>query len=213
MKIPKKAIFWDNDGILVDTEKYYFEANRQILKEAGFELTRALYTELYLNQAKGAWHLLDPEKYPAKSIQNFKKERDDLYHELLMTKDILMDGIDDIVAALSLRYKMAVVTSSRPVHFNAIHGRTGLLRYFQFVITPDDYTKFKPDPEPYFMALNKMGVSPAESIVIEDSRRGLLAAKAAGLQCIIVINEMTRTSDFTEADYVLNNIRGLTRIL
>ena len=209
----KKAIFWDNDGILVDTEKHYFEANRRILKNAGFNLTQSLYTELYLNQSKGAWHLLDPEKYPAESIQNFKKVRDHLYHELLMTKDILMDGIEDILAALSLRYKMAVVTSSKPVHFNAIHARTNLLKYFHFVITPEDYTKFKPDPEPYLMALHKMGVSPAESIVIEDSRRGLLAAKAAGLECIIIRNELSRTSDFTEADYVLNHIRGLTRIL
>ena len=209
----KKAIFWDNDGILVDTEKYYFEANRQILKKAGFNLTQSLYTELYLNQAKGAWHLLDPEKYPAESIQNFKKERDNLYHELLMTKDILIDGIEDIVAALSQRYNMAVVTSSRPVHFNAIHARTGLLQYFHFVITPEDYTKFKPDPEPYLMALNKMGVSHEESIVIEDSRRGLLSAKAAGVQCIIVVNELTKTSDFTQADYLLDDIHQLTYIL
>ena len=209
----KKAIFWDNDGILVDTEKYYFEANRQILKKAGFELTWSLFSDLYLNQAKGAWHLLDTEKYPAESVHNLKKERDDLYHTLLMTKDIQIDGIENIVAALSKKYKMAVVTSSRPVHFYAIHARTQLLKYFHFVITPDDYTQYKPDPEPYLTALYKMGVNPAESVVIEDSRRGLLSAKAAGLECIIVMNELTRTSDFTEADYVLHDIRRLTDIL
>ena len=52
MKIHKKAVFWDNDGILVDTEKYYFEATSQILKKAGFELTKELYIDLFLIQAK-----------------------------------------------------------------------------------------------------------------------------------------------------------------
>ncbi len=213
MLTSKKAIFWDNDGILVDTEKYYYEANRLILEKAGFDLSPSLYTDLYLNQAKGAWHLLDPEKYPAETVQNLKKERDDLYLELLMTKDILVNGIEEVVAPLSEKYRMAVVTSSRPVHFFAIHARTGLLKYFHFVITPNDYTRFKPDPEPYAIAVTRMGTGPAESIVIEDSRRGLLSAKAAGLECIIVVNELTRASDFSAADVVLEDIRRLTDIL
>jgi HAD superfamily hydrolase (TIGR01509 family) len=213
MIVNKKVIFWDNDGVLVDTEKYYFEANRQILKKAGVELTKELYIDLFLIQAKGAWHLLDPKKYSAEFIQNLRKERDNLYYELLLTRDILIDGTEEILASLSERYKMAVVTSSKPMHFNAIHFRTGLLKYFSFVISPDDYTKFKPDPEPYLIALKRMEVSLAESIAIEDSRRGLLAAKAAGLECIIVPNELTKTSDFTEADYVLSDIRQLTQIL
>ncbi|HEY4786040.1 MAG TPA: HAD family phosphatase [Bacteroidales bacterium] len=210
---PKKAIFWDNDGILVDTEKYYFEATRRILQKVGFELTRELYIELFLVQAKGAWHLLDPEKYSAGYILDLRKERDDLYHEYLRTREILIDGIEELVAGLSKKYRMAIVTSSKSKHFYAIHERTGLLKYFEFVVTPDDYTKYKPDPEPYLLAMQKMGVSGSESIAIEDSRRGLMAARAAGMQCIIVKNELTETSDFSEADYVLTHIRELTRIL
>jgi HAD superfamily hydrolase (TIGR01509 family) len=209
----KKAIFWDNDGILVDTEKYYFEATQQILKKVDFELTKEMYVELFLIQGKGVWHLLDQEKYSADFIKNLRTERDNLYLEFLLTKEILMDGIEDILANLSERYKMAVVTSSKPMHFNAIHSRTGILKYFDFTITANDYIKFKPDPEPYLTALKRMMVDSLEGIAIEDSRRGLISAKAAGLQCIIVWNELTRTSDFSEADYILSNIRNLTQIL
>ena len=209
----KKAIFWDNDGVLVDTERYYFEANRQILKKVGFELTKALYIELYLTQSKGAWHLLDHEKYSSDDILNLRQERDDLFNEFLSTKEIWIEGIGDMVAALSEKYRMAIVTSSKPMHFNAIHSRTNLLKYFEFVIGPDDYTKYKPDPEPYLVAIKRMGVSCKEGVSIEDSCRGLLSAKAAGLECIVVKNELTENSDFSQADYVLTNIGNLTQIL
>ncbi len=209
----KTAIFWDNDGILVDTEKYYFEASRQILGKAGFLLTKELYIDLFLVQSKGAWHLLDQNIYSTDSIHKLQQERDNLFLELLNTKDILMDGIEDIVPLLAKKYKMAIVTSSKSIHFNAIHSRTGLLKYFDFVITPDDYSQYKPSPEPYLAALKKMGVSCTEGVAVEDSRRGLISAKAAGLECIIVKNELTETSDFKEADYVLNNIRSLPEIL
>ncbi|MBN1415109.1 MAG: HAD family phosphatase [Bacteroidales bacterium] len=208
-----KAIFWDNDGVLVDTEKYFFEATRQVLKKAGVNLTKELYIDLVLIQSKGAWHLLDQQEYSTEFVNNLREERDDLYQELLLTKEIRIEGVEDTVAVLAERYKMAVVTSSKPQHFYAIHSRTGLLKYFNFVITAADYARYKPDPEPYLIALERMGVSCDESIVIEDSRRGLMAAKKAGLECIIIPNEMTRTSDFSEADHVVCDIRELFQVL
>ena len=213
MKILKKAIFWDNDGVLVDTEKYYYEATRQILNKAGLELKKELYIELFLIQAKGAWHLLDPNKYTAEIIEELKTERNKLYCNFLQTSEIVVEGVQEIVAKLAEKYAMAIVTSSRPEHFNIIHSRTGLLKYFKFVLTAEDYTKYKPNPEPYLKALEKMNVSSSDGIVIEDSRRGLIAAKRAGLDCIIIPNELTRSSDFSEADYVLTNIHQILEIL
>jgi HAD superfamily hydrolase (TIGR01509 family) len=209
----KEAIFWDNDGILVDTEKYYFEATRQILGSVGFELTKALYVELFLVQSKGAWHLLNPEKYSPDAIKSLKTARDALYTEMLHTKEITVEGMEDRVAALSKKYRMAIVTSSNPMHFYAIHARTNLLKYFEFVVTPGDYLKYKPEPDPYLVAIKRMGISSSMGIAIEDSRRGLISAKAAGLACIIVQNELTENSDFSEADYVVSTISDAMQIL
>ena len=209
----KKAIFWDNDGVLVDTEKYYFEATYLTMKKAGFELTLEQYIEQFLIKATGAWHLLDQNKFSAKDIQQLKTERDNLYTHFLMTRDILIDGVEGILAKLSEKYKMAIVTSSKPNHFKAIHSRTELLKYFSFVVTSEDYTNYKPDPEPYLFALKKMSVNSSEGLAIEDSRRGLVAAKKAGLECIIMKNELTKTSDFSDADLILEHISQLTKIL
>lgn len=214
MNLPnKKIIFWDNDGVLVDTEKYYFEATRQILERENFELTEDLYIDLIMVQAKGPWHLLDAEKYTAEKITGLKKDRDNLYNNFLLNGDIIIEGIEDMVSEISKKYRMAIVTSSRPEHFRAIHSRTSLLKYFDFVLTPDNYTQYKPNPEPYLKAIEKSGFKKEECLVIEDSRRGLLAAKGAGLDCIIVPNHLTKTSDFTEADMVLDDIFKLRNLL
>ena len=209
----KKAIFWDNDGVLVDTEKYYFEATYLTMKKVGFELTKEQYIDLFLIKAIGAWHLLDQNKFSAQQIQQLKAERDNLYNEFLLTRDILIDGVEDIIAKLSEKYMMAIVTSSKPNHFNAIHSRTGLLKYFSFVVTAEDYTNYKPDPEPYLLALKKMGINSSEGLAIEDSRRGLVAAKTAGLDCIIIQNELTMSSDFSEADLIIEDISQLALTL
>jgi HAD superfamily hydrolase (TIGR01509 family) len=84
---------------------------------------------------------------------------------------------------------MGIVTSSRSDHFALIHQRTGFLPYFRFVLTAGDYSRSKPDPDPYLRAIERSGVERDECLVIEDSERGLIAATAAGIRCIIVPNE------------------------
>ena len=61
-----KAILWDNDGVLVDTEQLYFEATQQILQSVGIELTKEQYIELFLVQGKGAWHLAEERRHGAR---------------------------------------------------------------------------------------------------------------------------------------------------
>ena len=101
---------------------------------------------------------------------------------------------------------MGIVTSSRRDHFELIHRSSGLLKYFDFVITASDYAKFKPNPEPYLMAVKKSGFNKKECIAIEDSERGLKSAKGAGIHCMVIPTELTRNGDFSVADKVLGNI-------
>lgn len=208
----KEAILWDNDGVLVDTEKYFYEAARQILKKAGFDFTRRMFTELVLIKAIGPWHLLKEHGYDDDAILRMKAERDDLYFHYLKTEEILIDGVEEILQKLSDKVTMGIVTSSKPRHFYAIHSRTNILKYIDFVITPDDYKWYKPDPEPYLAGWEKTNLEKEHCVVVEDSRRGLLSAKAAGLDCIVIPNEMTIHSDFSEADILLNHIMELKNL-
>lgn len=106
---------------------------------------------------------------------------------------------------------MGVVTNSRREHFDIIHNATGLLRYFNFVLTCEDYKKSKPDPEPFLTAIKRNGLKREHCIIVEDSERGLNAAKAAGIRCIVVPHNLTRGSDFSSAYRVLDSIRQIPR--
>ncbi len=108
---------------------------------------------------------------------------------------------------------MGVVTSSRRDHFDLIHARSGLRRFFDFVVTGDDVAHTKPNPEPYLKALEVSGRKAGECVAIEDSERGLAAAKAAGLECWVVPHALTRNGDFRSADRVLASLAEVVALL
>jgi beta-phosphoglucomutase-like phosphatase (HAD superfamily) len=108
---------------------------------------------------------------------------------------------------------MGIVTSSEKEHFGLIHRNSGLLQYFDFVIASGDYANSKPHPDPYLEAVRRSGVAPENCLVVEDSRRGLAAAVAAGLRCVVIPSSLTRTSEFPGAHRILNHIREVPPLL
>jgi HAD superfamily hydrolase (TIGR01509 family) len=205
-----KAIFWDNDGVLVDTEHLYFKATKQILAAAGIDLTKEIYINLFLTEGKGAWHLAAEKGISQKSIRLMREDRNNLYSRLLCEETKVIDGVENVLKALYGKLLMGIVTSSHRDHFEIIHQSSGLLKYFDFVLAREDYLKSKPDPEPYRLAVEKSGFRKEECIAIEDSERGLISAKAAGIPCIIIPSKLTASSDFSQADKILANVTELT---
>ncbi len=199
-----RAIFWDNDGVLVDTEHLYFEASRGVLATVGVTLDDALFHQLFLVENRGAWHLAEAAGVAPDALSRLRASRDALYLELVQRDGLAIPGVETALANLAQRFRMAIVTSSHGDHFEAIHRRTGLLRFFEFVLTREHYERSKPDPDPYLAALARTGLHAGECLAIEDSERGLRAAKAAGLACWVVPTVLTRGGDFRAADRVLS---------
>ncbi len=208
-----KAILWDNDGVLVLTEHLYFEATRRVLRSVGMDLTEAQYIELFLVQGRGAWHLAKDQGVPAQTIERLREERNALYGEWLAKGPQLVDGIVSTLEALHGKYVMGVVTSSRRDHFEVIHRSTGLLKYFDFVLTSDDYARTKPEPDPYVAAVERSGIARESCLAVEDSARGLTAAVRAGVRCVVVPTRLTSRSTFAGADRVLSSVTELPRVL
>jgi HAD superfamily hydrolase (TIGR01509 family) len=201
-----KAIFWDNDGVLVDTERLYFQATREVLGAAGCPLSHDDYVEFFLRQGRGAWHLLEERGVTAEAIARLRQQRNDRYSELLRAEARVIDGVTDALEALHGRYVMGIVTSSRKDHFDLIHEKSNLLSYFDFVLTSDDFPRVKPHPDPYLMAIDRSGVDADECVAIEDSERGLESAMLAGIRCIVVPTPLTRGATFAGAHRVLESV-------
>ena len=208
-----KAIFWDNDGVLVDTERLYFQATQETLESVGVVLDHEHYVEFFLRQGRGAWHLLEERGVGADDIERLRQRRNDLYSELLDREACAIEGVSGTLEALHRKYVMGVVTSSRRDHFDIIHSRCNLLQYFDFVLTAADFARVKPHPDPYLLAIEKSGANKDECIAVEDSERGLQAAIEAGIRCIVIPTALTRGGDFSRAYCVLDSVTEVPRIL
>ncbi len=208
-----KAIFWDNDGVLVDTEHLYFQATQHVLASAGVGLTEDEYIELFLVQGKGAWHLAETHGIAPREIDRLRNDRNALYADWLSQGPRLAADITRVLDALHGKYVMGVVTSSRKDHFDVIHRATGLLKYFDFILTAGDVTHVKPDPELYRRAVERSGVPSEACVAIEDSERGLASAKGAGINCIVVPTALTRGGNFRGANRVMGSLGEILEVL
>jgi len=202
-----RAVFWDNDGVLVDTEKLYFQATRELLQKAGVTLTEALFQRISLDEGRSAFDLAAEKGVPREEINRLHAERNRRYAELLAGGVRILDGVEETLGWLRGKVIQAIVTSSRRSHFDAMHVRTGLPPFFDFILTREDYVLSKPDPEPYRLAMERSGCLPEECLVVEDSERGLRAALAAGIRCIVVPNDLTQGAAFAGAWRILPSCR------
>jgi HAD superfamily hydrolase (TIGR01509 family) len=203
------TLLWDNDGVLVDTEELYFEATREVLAQVGVTLSSEQYRQLFLVDNRGAWHLAEARGVPADAIVELRALRHQRHEALLRERNSLMPGVQEVLCSLAPLFRMAIVTSSRRAHFEAVHREGTLLPYFELVLAREDYAFSKPDPEPYLLALRRLGVSADECLVIEDSERGLAAARAAGIRCWVVPSGLTRSFTFAQAERRFETLESL----
>ena len=208
-----KALLFDNDGVLVDSEHLYLAATRAVLGARGIELSDGDYHELFLTRSRGILHFADTHGWSDATLDEIRRERSALYIQLLREQCCVLDGVEHVLAALHGRYTMGIVTSALREHFDVIHATSGLLKYFDFVLASGDYSEPKPHPAPYLKAVARAGVEPHECLVIEDSERGLASAKAAGLRCVVVPSRLTTGRPFAAAHCVLGNIRELLSVV
>ncbi len=108
---------------------------------------------------------------------------------------------------------MAIVTTAKRDDFELIHRDRSIVNHFDFVLTNGDYARSKPAPDPYLTALERFGARPDQALVVEDSERGLRAAAAAGIDCVIVANEFVRGQDFSAALARIDTLAELPALL
>jgi HAD superfamily hydrolase (TIGR01509 family) len=201
-------LLFDHDGVLVDTEFWYYKATQDELRAMDITMTLEDYMDhMVTGQSAYASALSAPER------EAFRERRNRRYENFLLTQDIQIPGVENTLAALHGKYPMAIVTTSRREHFDLIHEHRHIVPYFDFVLALGDYKRAKPAPDPYQAALDRFGITAAEALVIEDSARGLGSAVAAGIRCITVYNEFTAAQDFSAAAEQIESLTQLPELL
>ena len=208
----KKYLLFDNDGVLVETEPYYYKANVKALSEFDINLTFDVYMEI---MARGgtAWELAKKKNISQRDIDKKRAQRDIYYQGFIQNENIEIDGVVDVLKELSQKYKMGIVTTSRRVDFDLVHNKREIVKYMDFTLCVEEYSRSKPHPDPYLAGMKKFDASKDECLIIEDSERGLTSAVNAGIECVVVTNEFTSTHDLSKANYKIEKIKELVKLL
>ena len=198
--------------MLVNTEQWYFAATREALAELGVHLPIDAYQQIMI-QGHSSWELAAQAGVDPQQIKDGQDLRDELYRTYLSNNDLRIKGVFEVLSELAQHYQMAIVTTCRRDDFELIHSNLDLLQFMQFVLTREDYAESKPHPEPYLTALQKFSATSSQALVVEDSERGLRAARAAAIDCAVVDYHFTRGHDFSAAQYRLQTLSELLQLL
>jgi len=208
----KKYILFDHDGVLVDTEFWYYKAGERALAEIGLTLDKDQYLR-DMNLGLGTWAQVRAAGVDEEAISRQREVRDDYYQEYLRTESIEIDGVVEALVELSKYVRMAIVTTAKRVDFEIIHEKRQVGQFMDFVLVREDYKFAKPHPEPYLTGLKRFGATREETLVVEDSSRGLTSAVAAGIDCAIVYNDFAKAHDFSQASYRIETLIDLKDIV
>ena len=208
----KKYILFDNDGVLVETERFYFLSTQRALADYDIKLSLEYYQKI-MPKAITAWHLMSEAGFTQEQIDKTRAQRNIYYQEYLRSEPLYIDGVQEVIEELSNAYKMAIVTTSRRADFEIIHQDKRLTQYMEFVLCEEDYARAKPFPDPYLKGVELLGAKKHETIIVEDSERGLNSAVNAEIECAVVHNEFTASHDFSRATHKIDSLNELIAIL
>lgn len=196
------AVCWDHDGLLVDSEAFFFAATREVFAEAGVELSASFWSGEYLAKATTTTAVGIALGLAPARMEQIVTERNRRYRAILEARTPFRPAVRETLETLSTRVPMALVTGSGRADIDLMHRRTGLLGLFRVIVTREDYPEAKPAPDGYLEAAKRLGLAPQRCLAVEDSARGLGAAIAAGMRCVVVPSDLTRSQRFDGAHAV-----------
>ena len=212
-----RAIIFDFDGVIANSEPLHFRAYRDILAEEGIALTEASYYADYLGfddvGAFAAVAAAHQRTWNAAQIANLVARKAVVLEGLERNVSVLFPGAADAVRRAAARMPVAIASGARGEEIRRLLAREGLLGCFTAIIAAEDAPVSKPAPDPYLRALARLApalgdrLRASDCIAIEDSHWGLESARAAGLRTVAVTN--TYPASELSADLIIDSLRAI----
>jgi HAD superfamily hydrolase (TIGR01509 family) len=209
-----RAVVFDLDGLLVDSEPMWFRARREIFQRFGLVWTE-IDQKKQMGVSTATW-----ADYIAQKLQG-KLSREEIVRESLskmasyyqVGEVRLMPGAREALEYCAGKFKLGLASGSPKLLIDAALRGADWQHYFSETLSSDEVKHGKPAPDVYWEVMKRMGVAPAEAVVVEDSGGGILAGKAAGAKVIAVPNPemMPGPEALRQADAVIDSLLSLSR--
>ena len=212
MKGSLEAVIFDMDGVIIDSEPLHFQVDLDVLRGLNVNLVQHDLEQYVGMTNPEMWKLLKERHGITESIEELIDIQLGQKLTTLKKSDYEpIDGIPELLAALSEAEIKLALASSSPVRFiDAVLDKFGIAPSFMHRISGEEMERGKPAPDIFLKAAELLNVAPAGCVVIEDSRNGVAAAKAAGMSCIGYRNVNSGEQDLSKADIVVDSIRDIT---
>jgi HAD superfamily hydrolase (TIGR01509 family) len=203
-----QAVTFDMDGLMFNSEDVYTLAGSELLSRRGLEFTPDLKDAMMGLPPQKAFEAMIDMHALTEPWEQIAIESNEIFLGLLEQHLKTMPGLMELLDALErAAIPKAIATSSSRRLMNACLGPFGLASRFSFLLTSEDITHGKPNPEIYLLAAERLGIPPSKMLVLEDSQNGCRAASAAGAFTVAVPGDHSRSQDFSCADLTIDSLK------
>lgn len=211
-----KAIIFDMDGVLVNSEPYHVEIEKRMFRKMGLDISDEEHAG-YMGAATDVmWRQIIEKRNLSLDINEVTEQTNKSGIPFFSSLDKIepMPGLIGFLEQInSKNIPMAVASSSDPDTIKLIMEKSGLNDYFVHTVSSGNVGKSKPAPDVFLYSAKLLGVEPADCIVVEDSKNGIKAAKTAGMFCIAYSGAASENQDQSEADVIFDDFEKLADFL
>lgn len=210
---PFKAVIFDMDGVIVDSEPRHERAFHEVWDALGYRDRHGInFQDYYGRSDRALWLDFIDKHQPPQTLEELTAWKQNRLIEILRAEQPIFDGLPEVVAKCAGRWPIAVASGSLHVVIDEVLAMKNLRQHFSAIVSVQDVTHGKPAPDVFFRAAELLGQKPADCIVLEDSAAGVTAANAAGMQVIAITNTLPR-EQLMHATAVVQTYAEIERLL
>ncbi|MGB8376388.1 MAG: HAD family phosphatase [Salegentibacter sp.] len=207
-----EIIIFDMDGVLVDSEPLHKELEQQLFKELDLQITPAYYNQLVGTSPRQMWERITSDfelQIPVDEL--LQREKELKLSEIRKLRLQLNKGVEALLKDLKKNeFRLSVGSSSPKKIIELFLEKTGIAHLFDHAVSSEEVTHGKPAPDIFLRIASLYEIAPEGLVVVEDSRNGVVAAKAAGMRCIGYVNANSGEQDLSQADLLVERFEELS---
>lgn len=212
--MPPKAILFDFDGVIAETENHHVAAWQRTVSFMGLQITDEVAARAAeVDDREFLMDLFTEREIPVDRVDEWVGRKQALAVELLRFAPRVYPGVVELVGALRGRARLAVVTGTWRENVETVLNAAGIADAFGLIVAKEDVAKQKPDPEAYALALKKLRLSGQSVAVLEDSPTGLTAAREAGIRRLIAVGHRRPFGDWVGDAKFVEKLKPIEKLL